>query len=362
MSGRRYRAVGTYWGRKSHLLSPDCAVRCASVVLRAWRPRRLTYRGTSMSAGPGPPEARIERGHQVLGVLHPSRRHPHAPGQVAEVELGVREVEESPRHRPAGIGAHPVQLHVQDGVAPVGQHDRRHVQTLRGPVSTMPAACTWRSRQPPRRAPAAPVPPTAAPVARGSPIPMAPPVRVSQSCRGAPAVAPAMNRPDVLPSSTTIVPSGRVAPTAAARDSAERPPVGRPGRPGGAGTDPVRRCAHGLGQSLQSARRVLAGTGQRVDGAARRHKVARLAGVREEGHRGLGVHQDEVAHAVELGLGHLGQVRQPLHGRDARPPFQVGRERLTQQCGTRRGGDAAGGVQPVGAERGTAHEQCRSLA
>ena len=63
---------------------------------------------------------------------------------------------------------------------------------------------------------------------------MAPPVSVSQSCRGPPAVAPETKSPDVLPSSTTIVPSGNVAPTAAASDSVVRAPVGRSGRPEGA--------------------------------------------------------------------------------------------------------------------------------
>ncbi len=158
---------------------------------------------------------------------------------------------------------------------------------------------------------------------------MAPPVSVSQSCRGAPAVAPGTNRPDVLPSSTTIAPSGRVAPTAAARDSAERGPAGRLGPFRRCRAAPVRRRAHRLGQRLQGAGRVLAGTGQRVHGAARRDQVARLVRVGEEGHRGLGVHQDQVAHAVELGLGHLGQVGQPLHGGDARPrvPGWPGRSR-----------------------------------
>ena len=56
----------------------------------------------------------------------------------------------------------------------------------------------------------------AAPVASGSPWPMDPPVRVSQSCGGAPAVAPGSHTPDVLASSETIAPSGSSAPMTAA--------------------------------------------------------------------------------------------------------------------------------------------------
>ena len=59
---------------------------------------------------------------------------------------------------------------------------------------------------------------------------MAPPVRVSQSWGGAPAVAPATNKPDVFPSSTTMAFSGSTAPMAAASVSVVRAPVGRSGR------------------------------------------------------------------------------------------------------------------------------------
>jgi len=59
---------------------------------------------------------------------------------------------------------------------------------------------------------------TAAPIAIGSPCPIAPPVTVSQSCGGAPAVALPSPRPEVFDSSLTIAPSGSSAPiTAAAR-------------------------------------------------------------------------------------------------------------------------------------------------
>ena len=54
----------------------------------------------------------------------------------------------------------------------------------------------------------------AAPTATGSPWPMAPPVRVSQSCLGAPAVLAGKAAADVIASSERIAPSGRIAPIA----------------------------------------------------------------------------------------------------------------------------------------------------
>jgi hypothetical protein len=70
----------------------------------------------------------------------------------------------------------------------------------------------------------------AAPVATGSPWPIAPPVRVSQSCGGAPAVAAGSHSPDVLASSDTMAPSGSSAPMTAAAVSAVSSPAGRAGR------------------------------------------------------------------------------------------------------------------------------------
>ena len=80
---------------------------------------------------------------------------------------------------------------------------------------------------------------TAAPVASGRPLPMAPPVSASQSCGGAPTVAAAIAHAGGDDSSTTIAWSGIVAPTAAARLAhVEHPPprpVGDGGRAGTAG-------------------------------------------------------------------------------------------------------------------------------
>src|ERR1700738_5617175 len=61
---------------------------------------------------------------------------------------------------------------------------------------------------------------TAAPIATGSPWPMAPPVRHSQSCGAEPAEYPAADSPEVLPSSEKIAPSGLSAPSAAHTASA----------------------------------------------------------------------------------------------------------------------------------------------
>jgi len=72
----------------------------------------------------------------------------------------------------------------------------------------------------------------AAPVASGSPWPIAPPVRVSQSCGGAPAVAAGSHTPLVLASSETIAPPGSSAPITAAADSPVRSPSGSAGRAG----------------------------------------------------------------------------------------------------------------------------------
>src|SRR5271156_1763477 len=75
---------------------------------------------------------------------------------------------------------------------------------------------------------------TAAPTAAGMPNPIAPPVSVSQSCAGAPAVAAASGTLDVLDSSTTIVRSGISAPITSATVAADNAPVGNSGRDAGA--------------------------------------------------------------------------------------------------------------------------------
>src|SRR5579875_1021205 len=59
----------------------------------------------------------FEGGGEVLGALGPPSGHAHAAGQRDEIEVGIGEVEESPGPRATRIGADPVELEVQDGVA-----------------------------------------------------------------------------------------------------------------------------------------------------------------------------------------------------------------------------------------------------
>src|SRR5215211_7475560 len=85
----------------------------------------------------------------------------------------------------------------------------------------LPSACkqtTFRSGQA-----------TAAPVASGSPIPMAPPVTSNQSCGGAPRVFEKNAALAVMASSTTTESSGSSAATAAAALSGVSAPSGKDG-------------------------------------------------------------------------------------------------------------------------------------
>ena len=72
----------------------------------------------------------------------------------------------------------------------------------------------------------------AAPTALGRPWPMAPPVSVMRSWRGAPAVKGASISPEVMASSMTMAFSGSRWPTALQTFSAVSLPRGRPGRAG----------------------------------------------------------------------------------------------------------------------------------
>ena len=85
---------------------------------------------------------------------------------------------------------------------------------------------------------------------------MAPPVRQSQSWAGAPAVWPAANMPDVLPSSETMASSGSRAPTIWQTASAVSAPVGSSGRTAG-----CRVAASGAASTASaSAARAAAGS------------------------------------------------------------------------------------------------------
>ena len=61
------------------------------------------------------------------------------------------------------------------------------------------------------------------------------------------------------------------------------------------------------------------------------HQVAGLVGVGEEGDGRVGLHQDEVLHPGQLGLGQLGQIPQAVDGRDPGTPLQIGGEGLGQE-------------------------------
>ena len=107
-------------------------------------PRRTPPRAQS----PGP-----RRSPRPAVPAHPCR----GPGGRSRGRVG--QVEQSARARSAAVGAHPVQLDVQDGVAPVRRGRPSSRRAPRGPGSTAPGSCTWRCRPPPGRAPAGPVRP-----------------------------------------------------------------------------------------------------------------------------------------------------------------------------------------------------------
>jgi hypothetical protein len=148
---------------------------------------------------------------------------------------------------------------------------------------------------------------------------MAPPVRHSQSWRGAPAVAPARNRPEVLPrrSRSAFSGSGR----------RRRPPrLGgeRAGGQLGDGTSGRSRRPAGAPIASASAR---APPPRRV--AGRRccelvhlhpsgHQIARLARVGEERHRRCGVDEDRCWSRRAASDGELGEVGQAVVGSAAR--------------------------------------------
>src|SRR5215468_9459126 len=127
---------------------------------------------------------------------------------------------------------------------------------------------------------------TAAPVASGIPRPIEPPMLLSQSWGGAPAVMRKKPRPVVTDSSATMAPSGRSAPSEAAR---------------GLHHLAVFLCADLLGQPRERGDRVLSDGGEPVDLAALRREHARLVRIGEEGHGRLRSHENEMAHVLEDG-------------------------------------------------------------
>ena len=114
----------------------------------------------------------------------------------------------------------------------------------------------------------------------------------SQSCGGAPALNGKKPRPVVTDSSTTIAPSGIVAPSAWPQ-AVERELAGRPLRPVRLG-DARRRLVHGAElhrQRLERGERIAVDRAERRDLAAVRHQHARLVRIGEERDRRLGADQ-----------------------------------------------------------------------
>ena len=158
---------------------------------------------------------------------------------------------------------------------------------------------------------------TAAPTATGSPCPIAPPVSVSQSCRGAPAVFGGEHRAR----GAALVGDDR----ALGQDRADGlgDLLGGRARPVGRGGAARRAPARGLGaaraervrERLERADHVGRRWRQVVHLAAVGHEVARLARVGEERHGRLGVDQHEVLEPAQLDRRELGEVGEPLDGR-----------------------------------------------
>src|SRR6516225_5968215 len=175
----------------------------------------------------------------------------------------------------------------------------------------------------------------AAPAASGSPWPIAPPVSVSQSCGGAPAVAAGRNRPDVTASSETIAPSGSSAPMTAAAVCGVRSPRGSPGRA-------AAWAAGAVPSATRPASDVIPGPGQDMDLAPVGHQRAWLAGIGEERNRGTGAGKDQVAGPRELVGREFRQVGESVYRGEAGAALMPGRERLADQPRAGRRGDPAG--------------------
>ena len=201
---------------------------------------------------------------------------------------------------------------------------------------------------------------TAAPAAIGRPCPIAPPVTVSQSCGGAPAVAPPSPSPEVFDSSLTMAPSGSSAPITAAAVPASSGPSGTAGRAGGSEVG-LASAATRSASAASAPGHVVARSGQQVDLGAVGHQRAGLARIAEERHRGACPGQDQVPGPGQLGDGHLGQVGQP-----ARPG--AARRRVPSGPGTSRpaacpggGRDPAGRLQALPVQRVPAQQDQRGL-
>ena len=170
---------------------------------------------------------------------------------------------------------------------------------------------------------------------------MAPPVRQSQSCGGAPAVSPVRTGPRCCLRRTRSHPRAGARRAPRRQPRAVSGPVGRSGRArlldGGAVAVGVDRD----GERFERADDVVASAREDMNLAALGHQVAGLAGIGEERDGRLGVDEHEVAQAVELDGGELGQVGEPVDRLSTSSPLEPGRERLAEQLGAGSAGDAA---------------------
>ena len=174
---------------------------------------------------------------------------------------------------------------------------------------------------------------------------MAPPVRVSQSWRG-------RRRWRRRRTARRCCPRRRRwRPRAAGRRWRWRAPAassgaGRPVGPGRRGEGDGRVGGAELGdERVEGGDRVVGAGGQHVDLAALGHEVAGLARVGEERDRRLGVDQHQVAEAVELHGGELGEVAEAVDGGQPGAALEAGGEGLAEQRRAGRRGDPAGGDQ-----------------
>ena len=175
---------------------------------------------------------------------------------------------------------------------------------------------------------------TAAPVAAGIPCPIAPPVRVSRVCRGAPARAVGSAKPEVLASSAMMTCSGSDAAIVLARLIAFSGPGSAGGTAGSARTGSVPAATRSASSSSapstswsRSARVVTAqspGT-----------RSLAVAGVGEERHRRARPGQDQVRDPGQLAL------------RPTRPGRPAGRRRAAR----RRVPSGPGTSRPAAASR-----------
>ena len=137
-------------------------------------------------------------------------------------------------------------------------------------------------------------------------------------------------------------------------------PVGRSGRDAGAGA--VEPSATSSATASSDPATSSAPVGEHVDLAAVGHELAGLVRVGEEGDRRPRVDEHEVAQPAELLQRHLAEVLQLLDGGDAGAALGAGDERLGDEPGAGRRGDAAGGVERWPAHRRTAEQQGDRLA